>query len=91
MTPTDTIERVGRALTELATLRCYDERCTCSGYDKWDCLLGCTPEDLARAAIEAMPRREIAYAITCQIMRERSDLLIVTCPCRNGRRSLRKH
>lgn len=48
------IERVARAIENGASFRCCDDRCRCVGDDKWVCLIGKTPTEIARDAIKEM-------------------------------------
>ena len=65
---TTMIERVARAM--VAELgggpSCESERCMCcSTAERWQCVLHTTPQDLARAALEAMrePSEEMVSAL----------------------------
>lgn len=48
------LERVAAIMRDEVHVFCRDERCTCGGDERWDCLMSTTPDELARAAIRAI-------------------------------------
>lgn len=53
--PQEMIERVAAVILAEAAPRCYDDRCCCIGDgERFECLTGSTPNEVARAAIAAM-------------------------------------
>lgn len=48
------VESIAAAIRADGSPRCYDDRCCCSGDEKWDCLLGTTPQGIANIVFAAM-------------------------------------
>jgi hypothetical protein len=59
------LNRIERIIAESGTPRCDSDRCTCSGYERWECAFGSTPDQIARAVIEAM--REPTYEMRMSV------------------------
>lgn len=48
------VDRVREAIEEEVQFSCREECCTCTGQERWECMIGANAEELARAAIKAM-------------------------------------
>jgi hypothetical protein len=49
------VSRVAKSFEWAVSLNCHDEGCRClTEKERWECLTGTSPEEIARAAIEAM-------------------------------------